>query len=770
MTGSRQAGDERQVLAGVMVWCRRHWPWLTVAVGPWILLGPTLLSGRVLFWGTPLLQFVPWHEFALRSLRAGYLALWNPLVGMGAPLLANYQSALLYPPNWLLAIVGVPWGEGLLVALHLAWAGLGMAVLGRRLGMSRLSQAITGVSFGLSGFLVARSGFFSINATVAWLPWVIVGVDKLASAPSGWFRPVDRWAYPAAIGAFSLQWLAGHAQLAWYSLILAIVWTAWRSAASNGRQAVAKAFARLGLVLAVSFLIDSPQLLPTLEYLRDSQRAASVGRELALTYSFWPWRFLGLVAPGLFGSPVQGDFWGYGNFWEDAIYVGVLPFLLAVGAGWRGLRGREPKHGLVRLLLGLSAVSIVLALGKNTPIFVFLFDHVPTFALFQAPTRWTLWLVFALSLLAGFGAEAWKPAAGWGLYWMRLGTAGAAMIGVAAWLGRGWVPGVAPSFVRSLVLLSGVLFLSGVVGLTRKDQPGVWWKAAVILLVLADLLVADRGLNPSTQPSLYRPARLFAAQVQGGERIYMTPDVEYAYKFFRAFRFDSFQPSFDWAEVRKVGLPNTAMLDGIQSASNFDPLVPARYSQWMGSLANLDPGRRDVLLGLMDVGLVADRKTSGDLPAYSAVPGAARARVVYQARWVRTPSEALDQLMLGEVDPQTTVVFEGPHEVTPVASRGTSSVSWAANPNPNGAVLNVSSSTAGWLVISQIYYPGWRATIDGIPVPLLRADYLFAGLALPAGEHVVKLEYRPVSFYAGLVLCLLGLVGLGLVTRWSRRS
>jgi hypothetical protein len=70
------------------------------------------------------------------------------------------------------------------------------------------------------------------------------------------------------------------------------------------------------------------QLIPTAEYLMQSQRASAVSYDLAMTYSFWPWRFLSLLAPDLFGNPAIGDYWGYGNYWEDAVYIGLAPFLL----------------------------------------------------------------------------------------------------------------------------------------------------------------------------------------------------------------------------------------------------------------------------------------------------------------------------------------------------------------------------------------------------------------------------------------------------------
>src|SRR5260221_6258931 len=105
-------------------------------------------------------------------MRGGHLPLWNPLLGNGAPLLANYQAAVLYPTNWLAVLLPLDLTQPWLAALHLAWAGAGMVTLARLLKLPPLSQAISGLAFGLSQYLVARVSFLSINATVAWLPWI----------------------------------------------------------------------------------------------------------------------------------------------------------------------------------------------------------------------------------------------------------------------------------------------------------------------------------------------------------------------------------------------------------------------------------------------------------------------------------------------------------------------------------------------------------------------------------------------------------------------
>jgi hypothetical protein len=115
------------------------------------------------------------------------LPLWNPLVGNGAPLLANYQSAVLYPPNWLALLLPTDYAMSWLAALHLAWAGAGMVLLAETLGFSRLGQAVAGLAFGLSQYLVARVGFLSINAAAAWLPWLVWAAEtqlRLGESPA----------------------------------------------------------------------------------------------------------------------------------------------------------------------------------------------------------------------------------------------------------------------------------------------------------------------------------------------------------------------------------------------------------------------------------------------------------------------------------------------------------------------------------------------------------------------------------------------------------
>ncbi len=748
--------------------------WLIV-LGPALLLGPGLLQGSVLFWGTPLLQFIPWRTFALEALRGGHLPLWNPLVGMGAPLLANYQSAVFYLPNALHWILEPAAASTLLVALHLVWASLGMARLARRLAMNALGQVVAGAAFGLSGYLVARAGFFSINAAAAWLPWIILAGDRLVADHPAAAGARSRWAAVLMLAlALALQWTAGHAQTAWYTLVLLGAWMAWRMMPLRSwRRAVVIVIGAAAAGL-LAFAFAAPQLLPTLEYLRESQRAQSLDPVFAMTYSFWPWRFLGLLAPGLYGSPVSGDYWGYGNFWEDAIYVGVLPLLLAGVGAVRGLRGRAPHAGLARMLVGLMAVTTILALGNHTPVFPWLYDNLATFDLFQAPTRWMLLFAFALALLAGAGASAWKRAEGRALYWSRLGTAGACAVLILGWLAPRVVPIVseqallrALTISRSLSLAGLWLVLCGVLVLLRRDEPHPVWTWGAALLVVADLVVAGAGLNPMTGGDLYRGRSALADQLGTSHRSYLSSELEAQAKFNWAFRFDTFAAQDDWRRVREVGLPNALMLDAVPSANNFDPLVPGRTTAWMEMLA-AHPAP-EALLALMDVAWVAAPAPSGALPIeYQPLDGAQRVRVVPQAVLATAAGDALALVRAPGFDPEAVVVLEPVEGEQVTEAGGTGTAVLLPTEDPNRVEVRVEATAPAWLVVSDTWYPGWQADVDGESVALWRADYIFRAVRVPAGEHTVHLVYRPAALRLGLWLATLAVLATGF-TGWLAR-
>ncbi len=756
-------------------------PWLPVWLAPFLLMAPTLLTGKAVFWGTPFLQFVPWRAYAWEIIRSGSIPLWNPLSGMGAPLIGNYQSALFYPPNWLLllfqALGGAPWqawAQGIIILAHWIWAGAGMVLLARSLGFRTLGQTVSGLAFGLSAYLVSRSGFLSINAAAAWMPWVVLGANQIAGPFKGTGLETRRFTLreilPLSL-ALGFQLLAGHAQTAWYTLFFAGLWVVYWSLWAGGWRRLVVSCGKLALACGIAVGIAAIQLLPTAEYLLQSQRSAAVDYAYAVNFSFWPWRFVTLLAPDFFGNPVRGDYWFNVWFWEDAVYIGLLPLLaglLGAVASFRskGQAASLPPHRvrgpLTGFLLVMIAISFALALGRYTPVFPFFYRYVPTFNMFQAPARWTIWAVFGLCLLAGMGVDRWTRPVRRSLYWTRLAAAGSGAVMLGAGLGWAALGGVQPTFIRAIAIAglvgvgTGVLALRAPVVECPDATPS--WQWAVVGLLALDLLVANWGINPAIAPGFFRSTAGTGAalrELAGDHRLYLAPEDEEKLKFGRFLSTETFKPEGEWPEFGALLLPDTNLLEGIASANNFDPLVPGRFSNWMEKISQLDPAVQTRLLRLMDVSVV--ERVDASQPAgirFDTIDNPSRLRWAGCALKASGEEDAWDRL-IGQIrvlDDQKIahpmVILEDVPDGSklPCFEDGVAEIH-VIGENSNRTEIQVVTDHPGWLVQADVWYPGWSARVDGQKTPVLRADVLFRAVEIPAGTHTVLIQYQPLSFY-----------------------
>ncbi len=760
---------------------------LILLIVPFLILAPVIFTVKALFWGTPGLQFIPWQAYAWETLLGGEMPLWNPWLGMGAPLAANYQSALFYPLNWLglaaYALGGVAalaWLQAPLAALHLGWAGLGMARLARRLGMDALPQVVSGLAFASGSYVVARLHFLSITYTVAWLPWVLLGVYSLVRERD------NRRAWLGLVASLGMMLLAGHAQLSWYTLLLAGLWAGWWGwhvlpALAGWRTrlaAVGAAWLKLGAAGVLALLLGAVQLIPTAEYLLQSQRSQAVDFETGLDYSFWPWHFLTLLAPGIFGSPAQGDYWGFANYWEDAIYIGLLPALLALGVLIRRISHHPSaeQRSTIVFLRWLLPVTILLALGENTPVFPWLYQHIPSFEMFNAPTRWMIWLVVGLVLLAGLGAQRWRRPTGRGLYWTRLATMGAVAVSLGAGLGWLLLKDINSTFLRATALTGLWGVLAGGLSLVAPPEPGNgaaskpqphWWSWAVILVVSIDLLIAGWGLNPGIDLNFYRKPAFVAGEARrllSDGRLYIPLEDERQIKYERFLRFDTFHIEEDWLILRDMLLPNLGMLEEIRSANNFDPLVPGNYATYIALLESSMGDLRQNLLNRMAVRVVeeVDSSTSLGIGFTKNETALGRVRWAPCAEPVVSAEQIWERLSDPALDPAQTVILESPAEISTGCQPAAQASANLLSETSSDLIIRVQAPVAGWLVVADTWYPGWQATLDGRPVPLLRADGLFKAVQVPAGEHNIIISYQPASFKVGALLSLIAWLGLGL--------
>ena len=766
-------------------------PYLPLVAAPFLLFSVPILTGKALFWGTPSLQFIPWWDFAWDQLLQGNVPHWNPWVGMGAPLIANYQSALFYPLYWIygfLYLIGgvelMSWGTTIMVPLHMVWAGLGMAYLVEKMGGKRLASAVSGLSFSLSGYLVARAGFLSINAAASWFPWVMAFSYLLVQR--------NQLRHTLMLGMiFGFQFLAGHAQTAWYTVLFSGLWILYWLLISGNRNDLRNQLRKYGKCLmqwvaagVLGAALAAVQLLPTLEYLLVSQRAEAVDYQAAMTYSFWPWRFLTLISPDLFGTPVRGTYWGYGNYWEDALYVGIFPLLMVAAfviftfQREKATNTKKKKkvagggRKLVIFLLSVIVLSFLLAMGDRTPIFPFLYRNVPTFDLFQAPTRFTLWVEFCLALLAGLGADSIKKPRKRGLYWNRLAVAGSGAVTLGAGLAWYFLDQVELTFIRAFTLTGLFALGASVLWLVKpaagKKKRGRVWQWSVVIFVIADLIYAGWGLNPVINRTFYEKNRLVK---EPEDRIYIAEQDEREIKFERYFRFDSYYPEGGWRGLRETLLPNLNMLEKVEVANNFDPLLPGRYQTWMNHLQQTEPDVQDIMLDLMAVNTtVTFDSGQGAIFEDRAEARSAPYLITGCARYVKHGEDSLAMITGNEIDPREVVILEGKERKFDGQDCRSGRGSWEViKDSPGHLILDLAVEDDGWLMWSQVYYPGWRGLIDGQAVEVHRANYLYQALPVQSGRQQVEFIYQPRSLWLGGAVSGAVILG-GLLWVFQRRK
>ena len=373
-----------------------------------------LILGKVIFWGTASLQFIPWYQYFFDSILDGNFPLWNPYNGLGVPFLANHQSAVFYPLNWILFIFyllddlsGLSKGLTLLLPVHLAIAGLGMMQILAIYQKSKFSQLMAGITFAFCGYILTRLSFISMVWAFAWLPWIIIASIQIGPFPNKKTIPqILRLGLLVAV-----QILAGHAQTSFYTMLIAVVVVCF----ANFQSFLVQIRKAISFIIAVfiSVVLSAIQIIPTAELLMNSQRSSEVGYDFAVSLSLWPARLLIILFGNFWGNPNYGRFLSGGNFWEENIYAGVFPVVIVLVLLWilvwktrkRQISADDKKKIIFWLII--LVFSILYSFGKFFPLFPFLYNYIPGFSLFQAPVRFLLIYFFALSILFGFGLDAW---------------------------------------------------------------------------------------------------------------------------------------------------------------------------------------------------------------------------------------------------------------------------------------------------------------------------------------------------------------------------
>lgn len=675
-------------------------------------------------------QFYPWYAFLGESLRSGRLPGWNPHQFSGGPFAADPLSGWTYLPAMLL-FTALPLSAAAAgyQLLHPLIAALSAYALGRSLGMSVAGGLLAAVAYGFSGFISGHNACcFAFAALAAWLPLTMLGTERAIKARTWEARGLWWGVSGLALSQILASWLG---QGSYYALLTLGGYVAYRTllapplSARSPRRRLAGLLLHGTAPLVFGFGLAAAGLLPRVGY-----------------------NALSNLAGGYPSSEVGVGGWSVLD-WAQVVeptyhYAGVVTLALALVAVPLA-RGRFATPYFATLSLG----ALVLSGHGPTPLHAAM-DLLPSFTRLHAHLPERVMSVFFLgpALLAGATLT-------------RLGQPGR----VAA-------PCARPRVARLCI------------------------SALLIMLVFADLLAGSRAVK----------AEYLAREAMGSidklEKIDLTSYYEPtgAGQFLRwrassegeePFRFFGYSQQ-RLAYTQRWAVPGTTALEvnnraislGLQDVQGYNPIHVARYDELLVALNgasqnyhNADVFERGVtspLLNLLNARYIvvpAARPTQTSDLVYlerthptiyeddavrvlenrEALP---RAWIVHAARHVE-PGQALELLASGEVDPRRTALLEAQDLPELGEPRDTSTDRASiASYEADRIRLRTTTEAPGLLVLSEVYYPAWKAYVDGRPVPLHVADHVLRAVPVPAGEHEVELRYESTALVVGVAISI----------------
>lgn len=748
-------------------YCRRVRPSLRadllcavgLAVLPFLIFGPALATGKVVSSADNLLDYPPWHSlapgyrsldptmsdisqflhpyaiFAAREIRAGRFPLWNPYAFAGVPFFAHPHSAVLFPLTALGYVLPLTTALTLAAALKLAAAGVAMYWCLRGLSLARAGALVGALAFQLSGPMVGWL-LWPFSSTMIFLPLLFGLAERLRGAPGT--RPVAMIAVTVA-----LDLVAGYPQGAFQDVVAATAWTLMRAAGAGAPMALLLRWTG-GVTLGAA--LAAIQIVPFLEYLRES--AILAYRAQWTPTVTVPFRAtLTALMPYFFGRGAE-----YVGDWHLSIvlvFVGVGPLVLLPIAVIAGRRRPE-----ARFFIGLALVAAAVSYGMPIVSDV---AALPVMSLMRNLQLAHL-AVFAVCALAAIaieetsrtGAARWTAAAVkvWAIVLVWIGLAAVISLDESRqaklWPHYAW-------FVATLTAASIIVLVRLRAGAGRRSA------VALVVVQAVSALPFVMTYNPVIEAHRFYPTPPLLTRLQSAtrdwSRVTLAGSVGTVYRLFEAQGFDAMTPRRIEDIVGAIGSGRAVgmgFLDNPLAVHGDEPLSPIKVVR---SPAFDLLGVRYVVVGPRDPsprpGLVLDYE-GPEARVWRNDAALPRAFVVFNGRCVddRAGLRLIREGRLRFRDEVLLADCDRPRMTGPSGTGSATIERYAAT----AVTIAVTMDVPGYLVLTDTWFPGWRARLDGGDVPIVRADHAFRAVWLPAGQHRVEFVYRPASLWIGLIV------------------
>jgi len=723
------------------------------------------LAGASLYFRDLAVGFFPQRQLALDGLLGGAVPVWNPFVHEGVPL---SLPAVGYLPDLLQLLRPDPVGISAVLALHVPLAAVSLYALARRqLELPPVGAAAGALVYALGGFVLSTVNLYVMVQAAAWAPLVVLALGELLSRGG-------RRALAFAAVALALTISTTGVEIAAQAVVVGTV------LGLRGGTGLRTATSRLAAALALGAAVAAPVLALVAAQVGSSARGAGLPAEVVLAHSVHPFTLLQTLVGGLYGNlaNLAGEWWGQNFFTRGfpyilSLYLGAPAIALAVV----GARGRHP---LRVPLLALCAVALVVSLGRYAG-FLPLVEAVPALRLFRYPVKAFFTVHLSVSLLVALGAAelaAAEPRRNLG----RLLVAGSSLGGLllalaalpfvvpspaAAFSAAFFPPGLAPAVRQALLAriaadaATGGLLALTLGGVAALGRAGVVPPGRAIALVLAllagDLLRTGSGLNPMVAGSFFAPSPPLRERLADlhERRVFSCP----------------FDQSPSYLEARRaIGSRHelwtfAVALETLTPALNVPLRVPTAMSP---DLTMLVPETRVLPAGdraCHDLDALVPRLRAAAVDTVLSLDPLDHPELLPDDTWrpTRIAPLAVHAYRLHSPLPRVQLIPEGSDPGVGPETGATAGRPGAVHASFAGSAvrLEVQTDREATVVVRDGWAAGWRADVDGRPVPVERVDSRHRGVLVPPGRSEVRMRYWPRLLGPSLVLCALAL-GLAL--------
>jgi len=700
-------------------------------------------------WGPDLgEQILPWWEEEARQLQHSHFPLWDPHNWLGQSFLGQAQPGAAYPLNWLLWLM--PRQHGHIQMWAIQWyyvvihymAALFCYLLCRDLKRSRAASLIAGLAFGLLGYVGWTDWPQMLNGAV-WTPLVFLFLLRAT-------RGRHPWASAVLSGAcLGMSWLSGHHQVPIFlTLASAGVWLYY--ILKDGKLNVRMA-ALAGVAMVVSPIVGALQILPAQEYgnlaLRWVGTPEPLGWQDVVPYyihtqhQLLPIYLFGILFPGYDHN--AGPFFGV---------VALSLALVGIAMFWR--------RQAVKLFSAVAIGGLLYSFGGHTVFGGLIYAIVPFVEKARVPAMATLLFHAGFATVAAFGVDALRRGFGEAPEspWLRRINIGLVIFG--ALVGTTvMVILVSHAFHwdtddRIMITILVSFLMAALLYAFRARS--VSERQALTLLVLLLLFEAGNESGYMLSPRQEWGQRNFIEKVRGNEDL-----ADFLHRQPGTFRVDTATDDIvpNWGDYHNLDFvqaqagvtvnafalemhtPQTKRLLGVKYLLARQPNQPGQTEVFRGASNILVYENPNVFPRAWTVHEI--------VPIHDAADGR------------RFISDHIDELASKAL--MTTLA---PKLACPGTMDKVSVTRYAAE----SVAIDAQMSCDGMLVLSDNYYPGWSATVDGYPTEIYEVDLALRGVAVPKGAHKIAFHYRPRSFVVGFALTLTGLLGAAVITIFSRKK